>query len=432
MFLSAAPAASLPMAFFLPAVGMLFIAAFAAPFLAPKMADWIYQQEILALVHTLTLGFLLAVFLGASVQLLPVVSGVLVTRTGFVRVAAVLYFAGVGGMVLHFMKLRWNGLLFSASAVIVAVALFFTAALPVLRKARHDPVRLAFVLGYAGLALTMTAGLLIGLDRRATFLPGGPMDHLAAHLTLGLLATFTVAIWGVTSKLLPMFLVAPTPGPRRQKAALVLLWSGSVLLAAALWLRLPLAPFAVLPAAGFALQVSLLKDMVGGRRRGEIDTGFRYALSAYADLLAAGGVGLLIAFGVGKGTLLSLRLPWVYGFLLLVGWVLQTVVGILSKILPFLVWQAVYARAVGLSPVPKLKDLSSDRLQAAGFVLFRIATILMALALFRARVGELRVAGALLAVSLLPFAAHVALVLSHLRKPRSLPAPGESPFAAAG
>ena len=80
-FLSEAPTPSLPMAFFLPAVALLLAAAFAAPFLAAKMADWTYQQEILALVHTVTLGFLLAVFLGASVQLLPVVAGVTVTRT---------------------------------------------------------------------------------------------------------------------------------------------------------------------------------------------------------------------------------------------------------------------------------------------------------------------------------------------------------------
>lgn len=419
------------MAFFLPAIASLFLAAFAAPFLAAKMADWTYQQEILALVHVLTLGFLVAVFLGASVQLLPVVAGVSVSRTGFVRVAAPLYFAGVVGMVVHFTTLRWNGLLISAAAVIVAVSLFFAAAIPVLRQARRDAVRLAFVLSYAGLALTMTAGFLIGLDRRHHFLPGGPMDHLAGHVTLGLVATLTVAIWGVTSKLLPMFLVAPAPEGRKQKTALVLLFSGAVLVATALWLGLPAAPFAVPLAAAFVLQVSLVRAILRGRKRGEIDAGFRYALSAYADLAAAGLVGLLISLGVGKGTLLSLRLPWVYGFLLLVGWVLQTVVGILSKILPFLVWQAVYSRGVGLGPVPKIRDLSSESLQAAGFVLFRVATLAMAVALFRGRVGELRWSSVFLAASLLPFAAHVALVVSHLRRPRAFIQPQEIGVATA-
>src|SRR5512141_2985125 len=430
-FLSEAPRPSLPMAFFLPAVALLLAAAFAAPFLAVKMADWTYQQEILALVHTLTLGFLLAVFLGASVQLLPVVAGVTVTRTLLVRAAAVCYFAGTLGMVFHFAKLRWNGLVVSAVAVTLAVVLFYFAVLPVLVKAPRGPVRLAFALAYSGLALTMTAGLLIGLDRRHTFLPGAPLAHLAAHLNLGLLATFTVAIWGVSSKLLPMFLLAPAPDPRRQRVALALLFGGAVLLAAALWLGWPAAPFAAPLAAAFLLQASLVRDLLRARRRGRIDAGFRYAISAYGDLFAAGLVGLLIALGVGKGTLLSLRLPWVYGFLVLCGWLLQTVVGILSKILPFLVWQAVYARRAGLGPLPKLADLSSERLQMAGFVLFRIATVALAVALFRGRVGELRAATTLFAISLLPFVVHFALVVSHLKKPRAFAAPSETRYAAA-
>jgi hypothetical protein len=430
-FLSEAPRPSLPMAFFLPAIALLLAAAFAAPFLAVKMADWTYQQEILALVHTVTLGFLLAVFLGASVQLLPVVAGVTVTRTTLVRAAAACYFAGSLGMVFHFAVLRWTGLVLSAVAVTLAVILFFFAVLPVLVKAPRGPVRLAFALAYSGLALTMTAGLLIGLDRRHTFLPGAPLDHLAAHLNLGLLATFSVAIWGVSSKLLPMFLLAPAPDPRRQKTALVLLFGGTVLLAAALWFGWPATPFAAPLAAAFFLQASLVRKLLNARRRGRIDAGFRYALSAYADLFAAGVVGFLIALGVGKGTMLSMRLPWVYGFLLLGGWVLQTVVGILSKILPFLVWQAVYARRAGLGPLPKLADLSSERLQMAGFVLFRIATAGMAVALFRGRVGELRAATTFFAISLLPFALHVALVVSHLKNPRSFAAPSGTRYASA-
>ncbi len=430
-FLSEAPAPSLPMTFFLPAVVLLLAAVFTAPFLSLKMADWTYQQEVLALVHTVTLGFLLAVFLGASVQLLPVVAGVTVARTGLVRWAAACYFAGTVGMVLHFARLRWNGLVLSALAVTLAVVLFFAAVLPVLARAPAGPVRLSFTLAYAGLALTMTVGLLIGLDRRHAFLPGAPMDHLAAHLTLGLFATFTVAIWGVSSKLLPMFLLAPAPDLRRQKAALLLMWCGAVLLAAALWFGWPAAPFAALPAAAFFLQLSLLRRLLGARRRGRIDAGFRYALSAYADLLAAGFVGLLIALGVGKGTLLSLRLPWVFGFLVLGGWLLQTVVGVLSKILPFLVWQAVYARRVGLGPVPKLSDLSPERLQMAGFVLFRIAAVALTVALLRGQAVELRAAAALFAISLLPFAAHVAIVISHLQWPRAFGAAAGSQHAAA-
>lgn len=55
----------------------------------------------------------------------------------------------------------------------------------------------------------------------------------------------------------------------------------------------------------------------------------------------------------------------------------------------------------------------------------------LAVALFRGRAGELRAATIFFAISLLPFAAHVALVVSHLKKPRAFTAPAGTPYASA-
>jgi len=431
--LLAAPSPYLPLAFFLPGLAALLSAGALLVALAPKLSDWYYQQEVLALVHTLTLGFLLAVLLGASVQLLPVISGVTLERTALVKVAGAVFFAGALGMVAHFWKLRWPGLLVSATAVVVAVILFLVAALPALARAPDDAVRLGFVLAFSGLALTITLGLLMGFDRHRAFLPGAPLAHLTAHLHVGVLATFATAIFAVEGKLLPMFLVAPPPPERRQKAALGLLFFGTLLLSTAIWFGWAAIPFALIPVAAIPLQIANVRGILKARKRREVDVGFRYALSAYVDLVAAAAVGLVWASGVADGTLLSIRLAYVYVFLLLVGFVLQTVIGILSKILPFLVWQAVYARRVGLARVPTLKEMSSARLLEAGFWLFRIGSVAMALALLRGRVPELRIAAALLATSFVPTVLHAALALVHLRHlggSTPLPTPKEAPLAA--
>ena len=72
-FLSEAPRASLPMSFFLPAVALLLAAAFAAPFLAVKMAD-VGRAERLDLFHVhyavphATAAFLAAEMIGSSSQ----------------------------------------------------------------------------------------------------------------------------------------------------------------------------------------------------------------------------------------------------------------------------------------------------------------------------------------------------------------------------
>lgn len=432
-FLLSAPAPSLPLGYFIPGLAALFSALLLLPFLSTKMVDWYYQQELLAAVHTFTLGFVTAVFLGASAQLLPVVTGVELRRTALVRASNALFAVAVLGMVLGFWRLRWPVTLVSAGAAIAAVGLFLSAAVPLLLRARRDGVFWAFALAFTGLALTMSVGFLLGWNRHSDFLPGAPLAHLAAHLHLGLLATFAVAILGVEMKLLPMFLLAPAPSAPRQKAVLALVFGGSVGLAAALWFGLPAAPFALAPLAGLGLHLSNLAYVLRERRRREIDAGFVYALSAYGDLLLAAGVGLAWSLGLGRGTALPIRLAYVYVFLLLVGFVGQTVVGILSKIVPFLVWQAAYARRVGLARVPTLKEISPEPLQRAGFFLFRVASTAFAVALLRGVEAEMRAASLALVLSLVPFAIHIARSLSHLARPRVTPpleAPSGAPLAA--
>lgn len=412
---AAAPSAGLPVRFFVPGVVSLLAAVILVPVISSDLSGWYYQQRILALVHTLTLGFALAVLQGASVQFLPVVFGRPLKRTRRLAVANVLYFIGVVGMVAHFWLGRWPGLLLSAAALVAGVTLFLTAAAPLLRKAPRDNIWLAFTLAFSGLALTMAAGLLIGVDRAFNILSGAPLHHLAAHLHLGLLATFTVAIFGVEAKIFPMFLLSPPPNPRRQAAALLLTGGGAVLLAIFLWMGWPALPAALVPSAGVIVQFFNVREIFRTRKRREVDTGFRYAASAYFDLGAAVVAGLLLAAGAGRGTLAAVRLPFLYVDLILVGFITQTIVGVLSKILPFLVWQATFSRMLGSRAVPTLKEMSSEKLQRVGFWLFRAATVVFAVALFWGNRAAITAAGAFLAVSLTPFFVHVVRVLSFLR-----------------
>ncbi len=213
-----------------------------------------------------------------------------------------------------------------------------------------------------------------------------------------------------------MFLVADAPNPRRQAAALILTFGGGVAVAFALFARLPVLFLFPIPIAGLALQIVCLSQMLKSRRRRGIEPPFRFAISAYLDLSLAAIVGLLLASGVAHGTALNVRLMAVYVFLLLFGFLLQTVVGILSKILAFLVWHRVYARRIGLSPVPLLRELSPERLLEVGFLMFRIASLAMASAILAGQAAWLSIAALSLTASLVPIFLNAARVLSHLRR----------------
>jgi hypothetical protein len=119
-----------------------------------------------------------------------------------------------------------------------------------------------------------------------------------------------------------------------------------------------------------------------------------------------------------------------YGFFLLGGWLLQAVVGFLSKILPFLVWQIVYAPRIGLGTVPTLKDLSPDGPQLLGFALFRAALLAVAAAVLWGRPAPLTAAAVFFSLSLVPFFVHAVRVAAHLVHPRTF-AVKEVPVAVA-
>jgi hypothetical protein len=420
----------IPLPFLL--VGVVFLAGGLAafPFAASLLVDGFYHPEVLAVVHAITLGFVLVVFVGASIQLLPVLTGMPVARTKLARAGGVLTLLGVPAMLGGFAAVSWPVVAGGGFAVLAGIALFVAALAPLLAAVRKDPVLLGFALAFGALLLNAVVGLLLAFDRHHILFSGAPTDRLAAHVHLGLLGVFTVAIFAVESKLLPMFLLGPVPAPRRVRVTLISLSAGALLLASALAFRFTILPGAALVAAAFVLQVGSLASVLGGRKRKEIDAGFLYALSAHADLALALLVGLAFASGAGAGTPLAFRLPVLYGFLLLGGWLLQAVVGFLSKILPFLVWQVVYAPRVGLGPVPTLKNLSPDGPQLLGFALFRVALLGVAAALLWGRPAPLSAAAAFFSLSLVPFFVHAARVAAHLVHPRTF-AVKEVPVAVA-
>ena len=369
-----------PLPFLLAKVLFLAIGLLAFPFVAALLAGGFYHPEILAVVHAITLGFVLVVFVGASIQLLPVLTGAPVARTSLARAGGGLVSLGVPAMLAGFLTVSWPAVAAGGTAVLIGIGLFVAAIAKLLSAARKDPVLLGFALAFGALLLNAAVGLLLAFDRHHLLFAGAPLDRLAAHVHLGLLGVFTVAIFAVESKLLPMFLLGGVPAPRRVRATLFLLSSGTLLLASALAFRFTILPGAALVAVAFVLQIGSLASILRSRRRREIDAGFLYALSAHADLGLAFAVGLLVAFGAGAGTPLAFRLGALYGFLLLGGWLLQAVVG---------------------------------------FALFRSALLAMAVAILNGTPSLLTAAAAFLSLSLVPFLVHAARVAAHLLRPRT-------------
>ncbi|HEV2053691.1 MAG TPA: iron-sulfur cluster assembly protein [Methylomirabilota bacterium] len=407
------PSPTLPLSYLVTAVAAFVLACAAVPALAPELAGHYYHPRLTALAHTVTLGWITLGIMGASYQLIPIVLERRVWSERLARWQFWILAVGIAGMVAHFYMGRWPGLLMAAVMVGAGVAMHLVNVALTLRGVKRWTFTARFIaMAYTGLALTVVFGLVLGADRIWKFLPGSFFPTLHAHFHLALLGWVAPMVIGVAARVYPMFLLAPEPSgwPERVQFWGLALGVPAVvtgLLAAPAAL---LVPGAIAVAAAAAAHLTWVSRMARDRKRPALDWGLRFVLTGSTFLIAAGAMGLALAFNLLSGP----RAALAYAVLALGGWVSLTIVGMMLKIIPFLVWYRVYSPLAGRAPVPTLAQLgwpAAERL-AYGLLTGGVAALAAALATGHAQL--IGAAGAVLAAGALCFAATVASVLHHM------------------
>jgi hypothetical protein len=346
--------ATLPLTFLATATVAFVAAALAAPWAATALAGHYYQPTIFALAHTLTLGWITLSIVGASCQIVPAVLGrsLWSSRLQWVVYSALLI--GVVGMIAHFALAEFVGLVYSAALVGIGALLHvINVAVALARLPRWTFTARCVALALAGLVATVVAGVALGVNHGWPFLPE-VFPALHAHVHVALLAWVLPMVLGVAAHAYPTFLLAREPHGRLGDIQLGGLALGVPGLALGLlaWPAL-VAPAAVLVAASVAAHLAWVGRMLRDRRR-HLDWPLRFVLTGTLALGLTTAFGLGLAFDVVAGP----RAALAYGVLSLGGWATFTIAGMMLKIVPFLVWSAVYAPRVGLISVPSVAALS--------------------------------------------------------------------------
>jgi hypothetical protein len=288
---------------------------------------------VLAAVHLLTLGVLTMTAAGAAVQLLPVA-----TRRAFAAVWPIklLFWVLVPGVTLLAagMYLADQRALIAGTAL-VAIALILLAILLAdnLRRSSSLPVVSAF--GWLALACLLAivglgAGLVIDYER--AILP----DHGAAALAHMILAGFgfmgLLAI-GFSHVLVPMFALSAAPDLRQSFATFAFAVIALLVGTAGALLDHPavLASAAAIGLLAAGLHLAQMRHVLRTGMRKRLGLSFVLVRVAWAMLLLTLVVGIAATFG-----LAGANGPTLFGFLLIFGWLLTFLLGILQRIMPFL------------------------------------------------------------------------------------------------
>lgn len=410
--------ARLPLAFIGSGLGGLAAAA-AWMALEPSLVGLPHlHPRVVALVHLWLPGFLLSVCIGALYQLMPVVLGApLATRASTLWTHFALHTVGSVLLVVAFTQSRFEWVGVGGLLIALGVGVLFASVLRTFRVAtRRDAPAWCFPLATGWLALTVLFGIALAINRRWPWLPLSAADLLRAHAHLGLAGFFLTLLQGTTFQLVPMFTMGTLRRPRMIWTGLLATQAGLLVLTPGLAWNLPMLTRggALILAIGVGCSALALHATFATRRRKVLEPGLQAFVLGSVVLALATLMGVALAF-------LPTGHPWArpgiaaYGLVLIPGALSLVVLGMLCKIIPFLVWMRAYGPKVGKQPVPLATALASRRLEQAWLLLHLAGLALLVAGALRGT-APVVLAGALaLLAGTGLFLANALHVLAHLR-----------------
>ena len=320
-------------------------------------------------IHLMVLDWGTMIAMGAVYQLMDVVlQRKLYSRVlGYVHYAC--FFAGSAILLFGFRQMEVGYIAAGAALTWIGICLFAWNIGQTMRlAAQWNAITISTACAAAYLVITGFLGIIMGIDFVQPIWGGIHDRLLSAHIWMGTVGWFGLLITGFSYKMLPMFYLSHGESGKRPLVVLVL-WNIAVLLGALHfllggWIDLDAIAVLCLLAALMAYEMHM-RDIYKHRHKGNPGSGIRWTVYCTRGLIVYAAI--LLGLSVMKpdvfqeGSLLTIT-GWVY----LYGWVAMTILGYLSKIVPFLWWTHKYGPLAGKAKVPVMNDLINDRQVKAG------------------------------------------------------------------
>lgn len=386
--LQQSPPLSVPVRFLISAPLFSLSAALLMLYYGPQMISARWTPELLAVTHLLTLGFLAMSMLGAMLQLMPVLMGMMIPRPVFFSrmIHAALF---IGSLSLASAWLTHTPALFiiAMAALSFAFCVFLLlAGERLLRSKNRHATRTLMLLALCALLVTTGLGLYLALAYTGqSFQLARPLTDL--HLSWGLLGWVLLLIIAVAYQVIPMFQITDEYPAIHQR------WLGWLVFTVLLILTVTYVwPLAILKTAATTLLAACTLVfalttlwLLHHRRRQLPDLTLNFWRLAMLSLS-------LLALLWLVSTLFAIQLPALLtGVLFIHGFAMTTVSGMMYKIVPFLIWLHLSTQNKNLRDqgareaqvkvphmrkiIPEAAGLWQFRLHLASLILLLLATL---------------------------------------------------------
>ncbi len=331
-------------------------------------------------IHLLVLGWGTMIAMGAVYQLINVVlqSNIYSQKLGFAHYG---FFAvGTTGLLLGFHNMNVVWIAGFATIAFIGIILFaWNMGMTLLRASQWNTVTISTACSVIYLTLTGLTGMAMGLNFHFNQWGNFHDQLFGAHLWFGTLGWFGLIITGISYKMLPMFYLSHG-FPTYMQRVIIVLWNAGVLMGSVAflldwpvymkWVGLL---FIVLAFIAYNIHIS---QIYKARHKPEPGYGIIWSIRAARTLMIVGII-TLILFPFFPEYMYQTNIIMILGWIYLWGWVAMTILGYLSKIVPFLWWTHKYGPQVGKKRIPTMADLINDRYVHYGLTVIVISLIIL-------------------------------------------------------
>ena len=396
---------------FLIATSLLF-------FSSESVTQHFFNPKLLAITHTIALGWGTMMILGASHLLVPVLIQGKLYSTALAYTSFVFAASGIPILAYHFYYFDFGWMTQLGALLINAAVMVYVINLAMsMIKSKKENVHAAFIFTAAlWLLITTMLGLLLVCNFVDPLLPQNSTYYLSLHANIGIVGWFLLLIIGVGSRLIPMFLVSKYSNASLLWVIYALI-NFSLLLFFFLFLYWPFSTWYFIPVAAIFLAIFLFMfycyQCFKSRIRKKIDEQLKSSLLSVLLM----GISILVLITLIAGYTLSHATNTVfallYGFVVFFGWLTVLIFGMTFKTLPFIIWDKVYQVQSGKGTTPNPKSLFSSRIFTMMVLVYLSGFLMFAIGIFFASNTLLKIASFFLLVSALLYNWNVFKTILH-------------------
>jgi len=363
------------------------------------------NPKLLAVTHLTVLGWVTMIIFGALYQLIPVIMEVKLYSEKLAKISFILLALGAICLSYSF----WNfdigtEMFFSAVFIIIAVVLFVINVTATSIKSTKASIERTFIVtAVAWLLFTVFAGLTLVINLAHPFLKPTQVTLIKLHAHAGIIGWFFQLIIGVSSRLLPMFMVSHNLNKKKLTATYYLLNLGLLIGVFSLYnnwqIGVNIAIVSVV--LGILFYLSYLFEAYKKRIRKHLDIGMKQSVLSFLIILIPLLLILLLVFGFNSLKNLTQPIIIAYGSTIVLGFITSLILGQTYKTLPFIIWLKVYRKRVGKGKIPLPKELYSEKIATIQLWSFSVGFIILLAGIVVQSTNLVRLGGVILVLTVL-------------------------------